>query len=79
MAAVAIFRKYQQVADDLAKAKATLRERDTINRAKAMLMRQRNMDEPQAYRWLRRQAMNESRRIGDIAVELLDGKEGVPE
>jgi response regulator NasT len=77
MAAVAIFRKYQQVADDLAKAKATLLERETINRAKSMLMRQRNIDEPQAYRWLRRRAMNESRRIGDVAAELL-ASEGRP-
>jgi len=71
MAAVAIFRKYQKVADDLTKAKATLLERETINRAKSMLMRLRNIDEPQAYRWLRRRAMNESRRMGDIAAELL--------
>jgi response regulator NasT len=71
MAAVAIFRKHQQVADDLTRAKATLLERDTINRAKSMLMRQRHFDEPQAYRWLRRRAMNESRRIGDIAADLL--------
>jgi response regulator NasT len=77
MAAVAIFRKYQQVADDLTRAKATLQERDTINRAKSMLMRQRNIDEPQAYRWLRRRAMNESRRIGEIAAELV-AKEGGP-
>ena len=76
MAAVAIFRKYQKLADDLTKAKATLLERETINRAKSMLMRQRNLDEPQAYRWLRRRAMNESRRIGDVAAELLasDGR-----
>ncbi|HEV2189757.1 MAG TPA: ANTAR domain-containing protein [Stellaceae bacterium] len=71
MAAVAIFRKYQKVADDLTKAKASLLERETINRAKSLLMRQRNIDEPQAYRWLRRRAMNESRRIGDVAAELL--------
>jgi response regulator NasT len=71
MAAVVIFRKYQQVADDLTKARATLDERATINRAKSMLMRHRNIDEPQAYRWLRRRAMNESRRIGEIAAELL--------
>jgi response regulator NasT len=71
MAAVAIFRKYQQVADDLSKARATLLERDTINRAKSLLMRQRKLDEPQAYRWLRRRAMNESRRLGDVAAELL--------
>jgi response regulator NasT len=71
MAAVAIFRKYQQVADDLTQAKAILLEHDTINRAKSMLMRQRRIDEPQAYRWLRKRAMNESRRIGEIAAELL--------
>jgi response regulator NasT len=76
MAAVTIFRKYQQVADDLTKAKATLLERETINRAKSMLMRQRNIDEPQAYRWLRRRAMNESRRIGDVAAELLAAASG---
>ena len=78
MAAVAIFRKYQQIAEDLSKAKATLLERETITRAKAMLMRQRSIDEPQAYRWLRRRAMNESRRIGEIAAELLAGQERTP-
>jgi two-component system, response regulator / RNA-binding antiterminator len=78
MAAVAIFRKYQQLAEDLSKARATLRERETINRAKAMLMRQRNIDEHQAYRWLRRRAMNESRRIGDIAAELLENERRRP-
>ena len=75
MAAVAIFRKHRQLADDLTKARATLRDREIINRAKAMLMRQRNIDEPQAYRWLRRRAMNKGRRISDIAAELL-GNEG---
>jgi two-component system, response regulator / RNA-binding antiterminator len=75
MAAVAIFRKHEQLTNDLTKARATLRERETINRAKAMLMRQRNISEPQAYRWLRRRAMNESRRIGEVAAELL-GNEG---
>jgi len=78
MAAVAIFRKYQKVADDLTKAKASLLERETINRAKSLLMRQRNIDEPQAYRWLRRRAMNESRRIGDVAAELLASEGSAP-
>jgi two-component system, response regulator / RNA-binding antiterminator len=71
LAAVAIFRKHKQLADDLSKVRATLGERETINKAKALLMRQRNIDEPRAYRWLRRRAMNENRRIGDIAAELL--------
>jgi two-component system, response regulator / RNA-binding antiterminator len=76
MAAVAIFRRHRQLADDLSKAQATLRERETINQAKALLMRERNIDEPRAYRWLRRRAMNENRRIGDIAAEVLKGAGG---
>jgi response regulator NasT len=71
MAAVAIFRKYQRVEADLSKARATLFERENIDRAKAMLMRQRKLDEPQAYRWLRRKAMNESKKIAVVAAELL--------
>ena len=78
MAAVAIFRKYQQVTDDLMKAKATLRARETINRAKSLLMRRRNIDEPQAYRWLRRQAMNQNRRLADIAADLLASEATLP-
>jgi response regulator NasT len=71
MAAVAIFRRYSQIAEDLQKAKATLSERETVNRAKSMLMKERQIDEPRAYAWLRRRAMNGSRRIVDVAVEVL--------
>lgn len=78
MAAVAIFRKHQQVADDLSRAQVTLIERETINRAKSILMRERRLDEPRAYRWLRRKAMNESRRIGEIAAELVADKGKTP-
>jgi response regulator NasT len=78
MAAVAIFRKHQRVADDLSRAQAILTERETINRAKSVLMRDRHFDEPRAYRWLRRRAMNESRRIGEIAAELLANEGKAP-
>jgi two-component system, response regulator / RNA-binding antiterminator len=71
MAAVAIFRKYQQLATDLQQARTSLMERETIDRAKTLLMKERNFDEPQAYRWLRRKAMNESKRIAVVAAELL--------
>ncbi len=75
MAAVAIFRKHERVAADLTQARRTLLERETVDRAKAMLMRQRKLDEPQAYRWLRRKAMNESKRIATVAAELLAASE----
>jgi two-component system, response regulator / RNA-binding antiterminator len=71
MAAVAIFDKYQRVAADLRQARTNLWERETIDRAKTLLIKQRNFDEPQAYRWLRRKAMNESKRIAAVAAELL--------
>jgi AmiR/NasT family two-component response regulator len=34
-------------------------------------MRQRNMSEPEAYGFLRRRAMDEGRRIPEIAAEIL--------
>ncbi len=71
VAAVAIFRKHQHVAADLQQARTSLLERETIDRAKTQLIKQRNFDEPQAYRWLRRKAMNESKRIAAVAAELL--------
>ncbi len=71
LAAVAIFRRYQQATADLRQAKAMLAERETINRAKRLLMRERNMDEPRAYRWLRRRAMQESRPIAATAADLI--------
>ena len=70
-AAVALFDKYQRVASDLQEARKSLIDRATIDRAKALLMKQRHIGEPQAYRWLRRKAMNENKRIAAVAAELL--------
>lgn len=76
-AAVAIFRRYQKVADDLTRAEAQLNERAIIQKAKAILMRQRRLGEPQAHRWLRQTAMNRGKRMVDVAIELIEasGKE----
>lgn len=71
MAAVAIFRRNHQAITDLRQAKTMLAERETISRAKKLLMRERNMDEPRAYRWLRRRAMQESRPIAATAADLI--------
>ena len=75
LAAVAVFRGQQRLAAELQQVKTSLKERETIDRAKALLIRERNLDEPTAYRWLRRKAMNESKRIAAVAAELLaDGE-----
>jgi response regulator NasT len=70
-AAVAIFRRYRKVEAELRRVEAGLRERVLLDEAKRLLMRQRRMTEPEAHRWLRRQAMERSRRVADIAAEIL--------
>lgn len=70
-AAVAMFRRYRQVECDLRKAETSLRERETIDKAKAHLMRQRSISEPEAYRWLQRRAMEQSRRLAAVAADVL--------
>jgi response regulator NasT len=70
-AAVALFRRYRRVEDELRRAETRLQERVVIDQAKAVLMRQRRMSEPEAYRWLRRRAMNRGRRVAEVAAELL--------
>lgn len=71
--AVVMFRRYRQVETELRKAEASLKERALIDKAKAKIMQEHRMSEPDAYRWLRRQAMDRGRRIADLAAEVLDG------
>jgi hypothetical protein len=61
--AIALFRRYRRVEEELAASKALLEERCLIERAKAMLMKDRKMAEPEAYRWLQKRAMNENRKL----------------
>ncbi|WP_044564363.1 ANTAR domain-containing response regulator, partial [Azospirillum sp. B4] len=70
-AAVAMFRRYRQVEASLHKAETSLREREVIDKAKALLMRQRGMVEHDAYRWLRRQAMEQSRKLAAVAADIV--------
>lgn len=80
-AAVALFRRFRRVEEELERAKATLDERRILDRAKGLLMRRRGIGEPEAYRWLRRKAMNENRRIVDVAADYLaeQGSDGSPD
>jgi response regulator NasT len=73
--AVALFRRYRHVETELAAAKAQLEERRLLERAKAILMRNRKMTEPEAYRWLQRKAMNENRKLPQVVAELVNKDE----
>ena len=57
--------------NELAEARSALAERKSIDRAKALLMKRRGVDEPTAYALLRKQAMDSGRRIADVAEALI--------
>jgi two-component system, response regulator / RNA-binding antiterminator len=69
--AMSRFELMQQLRVDLAKAKADLASRKTIERAKGLLMKERNLDEDAAYRVLRKLAMDSGRPLGAVAADLL--------
>ena len=58
--------------ENLAKTEETLVERKVIDKAKGILMKQRDMDEELAYKTLRTLAMNQNKKIGMVAKELID-------
>jgi response regulator NasT len=73
--AIALFQRYRHVETELAAARALLDERRLIERAKAILMKNRKMTEPEAYRWLQKKAMNESRKLAQIVAEFVAQEE----
>jgi len=75
-AAAAMFRRFQQTQDELRDAEARLQARAIVDRAKAILIKQRRMSEPDAYKWLRRTAMGKGRRIIDVANDVIRETEG---
>lgn len=49
-------------------------ERPIVDQAKGKLMSDRQLSEAEAFRWLRRQAMDSRQRLGDVAREVLAGE-----
>jgi response regulator NasT len=74
--AIALFQRHRHVQTELAAARALLEERRLIERAKAILMKDRKMTEPDAYRWLQKKAMNESRKLAQIVADFVAAHEG---
>jgi response regulator NasT len=70
-AAIARFHLFQKMRAELAATKAALEERKIIDRAKAILMKARGIDEEAAYALLRKTAMDQNRRMADIAQQLV--------
>ena len=65
--AISRFNAFNRLRDELDRARQALDERKVVERAKGILMQQRGMSEESAYALLRKAAMNENRRISEVA------------
>ena len=69
--AISRFNAFDRLRRELADAKTQLEERKVIDRAKGILMKARSIPEDEAYALLRRVAMNENRRIAEVAQSIV--------
>jgi hypothetical protein len=64
-------RRLQSMSDELETARAALNERKVIERAKGLLMASRKLSEEDAHKMLRQTAMNQGKRLIDVAKTVL--------
>ena len=69
------FQAFARLEAELAEAKDKLVERETVDRAKRILMDKKGVSEPAAYGELRQKAMSSNRRIADIAEAIVTAHE----
>ncbi|WOS65086.1 ANTAR domain-containing response regulator [Sinorhizobium fredii] len=65
--AVSRFNAFSRLQRELAEAKSALEERKLVERAKGILMKMRGLSEEEAFALLRQTAMNEKKKISEIA------------
>ena len=65
--AIARFNAFTRLQQELAEARNALEERKVVERAKGILMKSRGLSEEEAFTLLRQTAMNEKKKIADIA------------
>ena len=70
-AAIARFRIFQRMRKELAATKQALEERKLIDRAKGMIIKARGVDEDEAYAILRKAAMDQGKRVAEVASALV--------
>lgn len=69
--AISRFNAFSRMARELEEARTELENRRLIERAKGLIMASRGLSEEAAYALLRRTAMNQNRRIAEIAQSLI--------
>ncbi len=69
------FNAFTRLEGQLEQAKTALEERKVIDRAKGFLMKANNLSEEEAYALMRKTAMNEKKKITDIAHSIIVASE----
>jgi response regulator NasT len=69
--AVRRFQAFARLQAELHEARSALADRSAVDKAKAILMKRRGLDEPAAYALLRAHAMRSNRRIAEVAEALI--------
>jgi len=72
--AMAFFKRSRQMSTRLAEAEEQIAARQTIEAAKRLLMTQDKMSEPAAHRFLQRRAMDQQKKMAEIAAALLSSR-----
>jgi response regulator NasT len=73
--AIARFREFQALKDELDTIRNQLSERKAVEKAKGLLMQHKNVNEDEAYQSLRKMAMNKNKRIVDVAESVISAFE----
>ncbi|MEM8869247.1 MAG: ANTAR domain-containing protein [Pseudomonadota bacterium] len=69
--AIARFHAFSRLTAELEATKAALSERKIVDRAKGLLMKRRSLSEEEAYALLRKTAMDQGKRVAEIAEALV--------
>lgn len=77
-AAIARFQMFQRMRTELETTKRALEDRKTIDRAKGLLIKLRGISEEDAYTLLRKTAMDQGKRVADVAQALVTASDLLP-
>jgi two-component system, response regulator / RNA-binding antiterminator len=69
------FNSFAKLENELERARSALEERKVIDRAKGILMKAKNLNEETAYALLRKTAMNENKKIAEVAQSVITAAE----
>ncbi|OYV36847.1 MAG: response regulator [Acidocella sp. 20-61-6] len=69
--AMAVFQRMRGLQDQLVEAQEQIEARQSVDAAKRLLMSRDKMSEPAAHRFLQRRAMDQQKKVSDVAAALL--------